>query len=83
VEVCANGTTIFRITSHFQVPPCLLVPSSIFKGALGVALNLRNMGCLVEVVFGHEHTIFIRGNSTHNVRFASWNFYTQGVVMDC
>jgi hypothetical protein len=61
----------------------LLVPSSVFKGTFGMALNWRNMGCLVEVIFGHEHTTFGGGNPTHNARSASWNFYTQGVVMDC
>jgi len=42
----------------------------------------RNMGRLVEVVFQHEHAIFV-GNSMNNARFEDWNFYTHGIEMGC
>ncbi len=37
---------------------------------------------LVELVFQHEHAIFV-GNSTNNAKFEDWNVYTHGIEMGC
>jgi hypothetical protein len=58
----------------------LLVPSFAFDGPFISILNWKNVGSQIKVYLDNFKHVTFGGNSTHNAKFASRKFYTQGIL---